>query len=199
DDDAFKDIEHVEASLPDPEIVSLEEENDVYQEEEESSSSFPIFDESDNSISLLDNSLPEFETFSDQTEETRSGSTTTHDSLPEYDSFCFEIEPDQERLIRVVKNDISDDLSNDLLLEEDDPSFLRPPLEPPDVEFFFDLKPDVIAEEISNELNEDNCFDLGGEIDISTNDEDDDCYPFMFVIRIFLPYLIYPEDLPLND
>nr|GFD08935.1 hypothetical protein [Tanacetum cinerariifolium]GFD09045.1 hypothetical protein [Tanacetum cinerariifolium] len=35
DDDAFKDIEHVEASLPDPEIVSLEEENDVYQEEEE--------------------------------------------------------------------------------------------------------------------------------------------------------------------
>nr|GFC82299.1 hypothetical protein [Tanacetum cinerariifolium] len=35
DDDAFEDIEYVEASPLDPEIVSLEEENDVYQEEEE--------------------------------------------------------------------------------------------------------------------------------------------------------------------
>nr|GEV22040.1 hypothetical protein [Tanacetum cinerariifolium] len=53
-------------------------------------------------------------------EETRSGNTTTHvdNSLPEYDSFCFEIEPDQERLINVVKNNISDDSSNDPLLEE---------------------------------------------------------------------------------
>nr|GFB68849.1 hypothetical protein [Tanacetum cinerariifolium] len=55
-------------------------------------------------------------------EETRSGITITHpnDSLPEYDSFCFEIEPDQERLINVVKNDISDDSSNDPLFEEAD-------------------------------------------------------------------------------
>nr|GEU54867.1 hypothetical protein [Tanacetum cinerariifolium] len=133
DDDAFEDIEYVEASLPDPEIVSLEEENDVHQEKEEfdleeiqdvilcekllsinrlidnikslndnptpnrvlkSFVSFPIFEESDNFLS--DNSSPEFETFSDQTEKTRSCNTTTHanDSLPEYDSFCFEIEPD---------------------------------------------------------------------------------------------------------
>ncbi|GJU61446.1 hypothetical protein Tco_1243281 [Tanacetum coccineum] len=65
----------------------------------ESPSSFPIpvvdsdsfFEESDTSLSHLDNSLPEFETFSDHTEETRSGSTTTHAnySLPEYDSFLF--------------------------------------------------------------------------------------------------------------
>nr|GFA93062.1 hypothetical protein [Tanacetum cinerariifolium] len=56
-----------------------------------------IFDtESDNSLS--DNFSPEFKTFCNHTEETRSGSTITHvhDSLPEYDSFCFEIEPDQE-------------------------------------------------------------------------------------------------------
>nr|GEX87473.1 hypothetical protein [Tanacetum cinerariifolium] len=153
-----------------------------------SSALFPIFEESDNSLS--NNSLPEFETFSDHTEEMRSGSTTTHakNSLPEYDSFCYEIESDQGRLTRVVKNDISDDSTNDPLLEEvdlflasdnlippgienfdydsegdihfleellvddsillpenelsnfdhhDDPSFPRPPLEPPDVEFFF--------------------------------------------------------------
>nr|GFD22068.1 hypothetical protein [Tanacetum cinerariifolium] len=65
-----------------------------------SSALIPIFEESDNSFS--DNSSPEFETFSDQTEEMRSGSTTTHadNSFPEYDSFCFEIEPDQTYLER---------------------------------------------------------------------------------------------------
>nr|GEY57175.1 hypothetical protein [Tanacetum cinerariifolium] len=239
DDDTFEDIEYVEASLPDPKLVSLEEEND-------SSASFPIFEDSDNSLS--DNSSPEFKTFSDHTKETRSGNTTTHahDSLLEYDSFCFEIEPDQERLTSVVKNDISDDSTNDLLLEEfalffasnnsipsgienfdddsegdihffeelliddsipfpnnesfdfeDDSLFPRPPPEPPDVEYFFDSKPDVTAEEISDKLIDDECFDPGGEIDIFANVEDDDYFPFIFVIRIFLPYLIYSEVFPL--
>ncbi|GJW26844.1 hypothetical protein Tco_0040655 [Tanacetum coccineum] len=65
----------------------------------ESLSPFPIpvadsdsfLEESDTSFSHLDNSLPEFEISSDYTEETRSGSTTTHAnySLPEYDSFLF--------------------------------------------------------------------------------------------------------------
>nr|GEU35424.1 hypothetical protein [Tanacetum cinerariifolium] len=162
DDDDFENIEYVEASLLDPEIVSVEEENVVHQEEEEvdledifqiqdivlrekllsinrlianikslndnptpdcvlnSFVSIPISEESDNSLS--DNFLPEFETFCNHTEETRSGNTTNHanDSLPVYDSFCFDIEPDQERLINVVKNDISEDSSNDPLLEEAD-------------------------------------------------------------------------------
>nr|GEU96117.1 reverse transcriptase domain-containing protein [Tanacetum cinerariifolium] len=51
---------------------------------------------------------------------------------------------------------------------QDDPSFLRTPPEPPDVESLFDSKPDVIAEEISNKLNEDDCFDPGREINVST-------------------------------
>ncbi|GKF50009.1 hypothetical protein Tco_0143260 [Tanacetum coccineum] len=85
----------------------------------------------------MDNSLPEFETSSDHTEETRSdGNTTTHAnySLPEYDSFLFEIEPDQEGLISI-------DNSSEPLLElpefesfHFDPSSPRPPPEPPDVE-----------------------------------------------------------------
>ncbi|GJU30577.1 hypothetical protein Tco_1174166 [Tanacetum coccineum] len=131
DNDDFEDIEY----------ISLEEVNDVDQEEKEfdledifqtqdvilrekllnvhrliskieslkdnptpdrvfeSPSPFPIpvadsdsfLEESDTSLSHLDNSLPEFETFSDHTEETRSGNTTTHAnySLPEYDSFLF--------------------------------------------------------------------------------------------------------------
>nr|GEY07313.1 hypothetical protein [Tanacetum cinerariifolium] len=168
DDDAFEDIKYVEASLPDSELVSLEEVNDVDQEEKEidleeilqiqnvilhekllninrlianieslnenptpdhvlkSPSSFPIpvedsdsfMKETDISFSYSDNSLPEFETFSDHTKEMRSGSTTGHanNSLPEYDSFRFEIEPDQGRLTSVVMDDISDNLTNDPLL-----------------------------------------------------------------------------------
>ncbi|GJX27552.1 retrovirus-related pol polyprotein from transposon TNT 1-94 [Tanacetum coccineum] len=98
-----------------------------------------FFEESDTSFSHSDNSLPEFETFSDHTEGTRSGSTTTHanNSLPEYDSFLFEIEPDQGRLISI---DVSDNSNNTLLelLEFEsfhfDPSFPRPPPEPPMLE-----------------------------------------------------------------
>nr|GEX20007.1 hypothetical protein [Tanacetum cinerariifolium]GEY02448.1 hypothetical protein [Tanacetum cinerariifolium] len=283
DDDAFEDIEYVEASRLDSELVNLEEENDVYQEEKEfdlenilqiqdvilrekllsinrliadieflndnptpdrvlkSSSSFPIFKKSDNSISYSDNSLPEVETFSDHTEDKRSGSTIAHanNSLTEYDSFCFEIEPDQGRLNSVVMKDISDNSTNDPLLEEvdlflasdnsiplgignidydsegdihflkellrndsiplpknessnfdhhDDPSFPRPAPEPPDVEFFFDFEPnleELIAAVINNidELIKDECFDPGGgEIDVFTNIEDDDYFPFIFVI-----------------
>nr|GEY48004.1 hypothetical protein [Tanacetum cinerariifolium] len=174
---------------------------------------------------------------------TRSGNTThANYSLPEYDSFCFEIEPDQERLINLMKNDNSDNSSNDPLLEEVDlflfddsippgieniiddpegdvrfleelliddsilshelsddnnPSISRPPPEPPDVESFFDLKPDVIAEEISDKFNEDKSFDPGREINVSTKIEDDDYIPFMFVIRFFLLYFILPEISPL--
>ncbi|GKF21743.1 hypothetical protein Tco_0070381 [Tanacetum coccineum] len=79
-------------------------------------SSFPIpvkesdsfFEKSDTSLSYLDKSLPGFETFSDDTEETRSGSTTTHanKSLLEYDSFLFEIEPDQGELTNVVIEEV---------------------------------------------------------------------------------------------
>nr|GEY70874.1 hypothetical protein [Tanacetum cinerariifolium] len=223
DDDAFEDIEYVEASLPDPEIVSLEEENYVYQEEEEfnleeiqdvvlrekllsinriianieslndnptpdrllnSFVSFPISEESDNSLS--DNSLPEFETFCDHTEETRN-----------------------ERMTRVFKNDISDDSTNDPLLEEVD-LFLasdnsipqgienfgddsKGDSQPPDAEF--DLKLDA-GEEISVVMNDNDeleCLDTRDEIDVSTNDENNDYFPFMFIIWIFIPYLTYSE------
>ncbi|GKC18004.1 hypothetical protein Tco_1014786 [Tanacetum coccineum] len=116
-------------------------------------------DSSDTSLSHLDNSLPEFETSSDHTEETRSGSTTTHAnySLPEYESFHF-----------------------------DNPSFPRPPSEPPDVEI---LEPEINNFDV---LNNDEPFDPGeGENVIFQNVEDDDS--FTFVIRTFLPFLTYPE------
>nr|GEV80008.1 hypothetical protein [Tanacetum cinerariifolium] len=164
-----------------------------------SSSSFPIFEKSDNSLSYSEYSLPEFETFSDHMEETKSGSTTAHanNSLPEYDSFCFKIEPDQGRLTSVVMKDISDNSINDPLLEEaiyfflqiiryhrDDPPFPRPPPKPPDVEVFFDFDPnsrELILAVMNNidELNEDECFDPGGEINVFEYIEDDDNFPFV--------------------
>ncbi|GKE16711.1 hypothetical protein Tco_1424288, partial [Tanacetum coccineum] len=86
DVDSFEDIDYVEASPPDSELVSLEEVEDVILQ-------------------------------------TRSGSTTTHteNSLPEYDSFHFEIESDQGELSRVVMETIDEiddfldiDVSTDL-------------------------------------------------------------------------------------
>nr|GEU91518.1 hypothetical protein [Tanacetum cinerariifolium] len=149
----------IEASLSDPENVSIEgengvkEENVVQQEEEEvnfkdisqiqdvvlrekllsiirliskieslndNSTLDRVFNSFESDNSLLDNFSPEFETFCGHSEEARSGNTTQANySLPKYDSFCFEIEPSQERLINLVKNDISD-LSNDPFLEEVD-------------------------------------------------------------------------------
>nr|GEW86509.1 hypothetical protein [Tanacetum cinerariifolium] len=85
---------------------------------------------------------------------------------------------------------------------QNDPSFPRPPPKPPDDEFFFDLDPnsgELISAVINNidEFNEDECFDSGGEIDVFANIENDDYFPFIFVIRIFLPYLIYPKVSPI--
>nr|GEU42099.1 hypothetical protein [Tanacetum cinerariifolium] len=175
--DDFEDIEYVKASIFDPEIVNIEEENGVevenvvQQEEEEidledisqiqdvvlrekllsiirlicnieslndNSTADHVLNyfESDNSV--LDNFSPEFETFCNHSEETRSGNTThANYSLPEYDSFCFEIEPDQERLINLMKNDIPDNSSNDPLLEETD-LFLYNNSIPPGIENFTD-------------------------------------------------------------
>ncbi|GKA21916.1 hypothetical protein Tco_0707878 [Tanacetum coccineum] len=216
DDDSYENIEYIEASPLNLEIVSLEEVNEDQEEKEfdledifqiqdvilrekllnisrlvtnieslkdnptpdrvlKSPSSFPIpivdsdsfFEESDTSFSYSDNSLPEFETFSDHTEETRSGSTTTHanNSLPEFESFHFDL--------------------------YDDPSFPRPPPEPPDVEISLIIETDAPVINNFDELNEDECFDPGGdEIDV----EDDDS--FTFVIRTFLPFLTYPVDSP---
>ncbi|GJZ88850.1 hypothetical protein Tco_0660632 [Tanacetum coccineum] len=216
DDDSYENIEYIEASPLNLEIVSLEEVNEDQEEKEfgledifqiqdvilrekllnisrlvtnieslkdnptpdrvlKSPSLFPIpivdsdlfFEESDTSFSYSDNSLPKFETFSDHTEETRSGSTTTHanNSLLEFESFHF---------------DLYDDLS-----------FPRPPTEPPDVKISLIIETDAPVINCFDELNEDECFDLGGdEIDV----EDDDS--FTFFIRTFLPFLTYPVDSP---
>ncbi|GKB85848.1 hypothetical protein Tco_0958120, partial [Tanacetum coccineum] len=62
--------------------------------------------------------------------------------------------------------------------------------------FTFDIEPDAPVINNFDELNEDECFDLGGgEIVFSPNIEDDES--FIFVIRNFLSFLTYPVDSPL--
>nr|GFA15144.1 hypothetical protein [Tanacetum cinerariifolium] len=107
EDDSFEDIDYVEASPLDSELVSLEEVNDeilrakllnIYLliDKIESLNNNPTPDYVLKSpflsfLSYSDNSLPEFKTFSDHTKETSSGSATTHadNSLPK-------IAPDSE-------------------------------------------------------------------------------------------------------
>nr|GFB61752.1 hypothetical protein [Tanacetum cinerariifolium] len=78
---------------------------------------------------------------------------------------------------------------------EDSPLIPRPPPEPPDDNF--DLEPEVISAVMEDIDEPDEHFNPGGEIFVSTNIEDVDYFPFMFVIQIFLLYLILPEISPL--
>ncbi|GJY50110.1 hypothetical protein Tco_0440066 [Tanacetum coccineum] len=107
-----------------------------------------------------------------------------------------DIEPDQGGLTSVVISNHS----NDHLLElpefesfHFDPSFPRPPLEPPDVEICLYFEPDAPMIDNFNELNDEQ---RGSDIDFSQNVEDDDS--FIFVIQTFLPFLTYPEVSPLS-
>nr|GEZ94962.1 reverse transcriptase domain-containing protein [Tanacetum cinerariifolium] len=91
------------------------------------------------------------------------------------------------------ENELSDNDASDF----DNLSFPRPPPEPPDVEFDFETNSEEDISVVMNDNDEFEYFDSGGKIDVSTNDEDLDYFPFIFVIRIFLPYLIYPKVFPL--
>nr|GEW00555.1 putative ribonuclease H-like domain-containing protein [Tanacetum cinerariifolium] len=83
-------------------------------------------------------------------------------------------------------NELSENESSDF----DNPSFLRPPPEPPDDEFDFELNYGKVISVVMNAIVEFECLDPRNEFDVSTNDENDDYFSFMFIIRIFLPYLI---------
>nr|GEV55249.1 hypothetical protein [Tanacetum cinerariifolium] len=83
-------------------------------------------------------------------------------------------------------NDDLDSSDDESLPDEDDnPSISRPPPEPPDDNF--DLEPEVISAVMEDIDEPDEHFNPREEIFVSTNNEDVDYFPFMFVIRIFLP------------
>ncbi|GJS92789.1 hypothetical protein Tco_0799757, partial [Tanacetum coccineum] len=119
---------------------------------------------------------------------------TTHanNSLPEYDSFHFEIEPDQGGLTSVVIFDNSNDPPLELPESESfhfNPSFPRPPPEPPNVEISLIIETDAPVINDFDELNEYECFDpVGGEINFEVDNS------FTFVTWTFLPYLTNPVE-----
>nr|GFB12876.1 hypothetical protein [Tanacetum cinerariifolium] len=86
-------------------------------------------------------------------------------------------------------------MSHLILILRITPLNLRPPPKPPDDNF--DLEPEVISAVMEDIDEPDEHFNPGGEIFVSTNIKDVDYFPFMFVIRIFLPYLILPGISPL--
>nr|GEX73510.1 hypothetical protein [Tanacetum cinerariifolium] len=63
---------------------------------------------------------------------------------------------------------------------KNNPSISRPPPEPPDDNF--DLEPEVISAVMEDIDEPDENFNPGGEIFVSTNNEDVDYFPFMFFI-----------------
>nr|GEW14119.1 hypothetical protein [Tanacetum cinerariifolium] len=116
----------------------------------------------------------------------------TDELLPpgfENDDAEEEIDTTEDLHVENPTSNSANELSNNEATDSDNPLFPRPPPEPPDAEF--DLKPD--SGEVIDEPNEDEHFDPGGEINVPTKDKDDDYFSFIFVMRIFLPYLIHPE------
>nr|GEX47849.1 hypothetical protein [Tanacetum cinerariifolium] len=180
DDDAFKDIEYVEASLPDPEIVSLEEENDVHQEKEENSKLFAIiwkrrdvvtpllmlmtlFPEEVDLFFASDNSIPQgIENFRDDSE----GEIRFLEALLINDSIPF------------PNNESSES-------DFDNPSFPRPPPEPPDAEFNFELDAGEEILVVMNTIDELDCLDPRDEFDVSTNNENDDYLQYLIYSKVF--------------
>nr|GFA42853.1 hypothetical protein [Tanacetum cinerariifolium] len=223
DDDYFSvdNIDYIELSPPDSELVSLKEVKDDNLREKlmninlliakikslndyptpdhvlNSLSPFPIsvedsdsfLDKFDNSLSYSDNSLPEFETFSNHTEETTSGKprvhvpnvSTTHptpmldsdfipsdNSLPESKIFYFDIEE---------KNSGSTTIHADISL---------PYLEC--FNFKREPEPNELTSIVDSEIRE-NILSATNE---NLPPEDDHSPLFAYVVWIFLSFLTYP-------
>ncbi|GJW75698.1 hypothetical protein Tco_0135068, partial [Tanacetum coccineum] len=124
---------------------------------------------------------------------------TSDDSMPPgIESDDHDSEGDIRFLEELLSNDSSPLPENESFSLDhfDDPSLLRPPPKPPDVEICFDFELDTAVKNDFDELNKDEYFyPGGGEINIFQNVEDVDS--FTFVIRTFLPFLTYPVDSPL--
>ncbi|GJW05919.1 hypothetical protein Tco_1568342 [Tanacetum coccineum] len=187
DDDSpyGEDIEYVDASPPDAEIVSYRSVVEMLSENNpvpfsdfviKSPSTFPnSFLEETNTF---DNSLTESETFHFNLEEISSGSTTTHAdfSLPKYDSFIFDLSinpfPPADRS-DFYHEEFADELAHII--------------SPPDLEcFYFKIEPDPgdlidlgIRENVSSMTN------------VNLPFEDAQSPLLAFVLWIFLAFLTY--------
>ncbi|GJW10526.1 hypothetical protein Tco_1576353 [Tanacetum coccineum] len=216
DDDSYENIDYVDASLPDAEIVSLEVVEIVILE---SPSTFPnSFLEETNTF---DNSLTESKTFRFNLEDIRSDSTTTHFdySLLDYEAFYLDDDHIKEKSSgsTTTQSDISlskyDSFIFDLLIN---------PFSPADrSDLYHEEFPGELAHIISPPEYDHFCFKIEPELGNLTMDVVNDIFPtreprvhvpnvlpthltldmdfillseplFAYIVWIFLPFLTYP-------
>nr|GEU82382.1 RNA-directed DNA polymerase, eukaryota [Tanacetum cinerariifolium] len=119
------------------------------------------------------------------------------DDLDAYDSDYDEINSVKIALMANLSHYGSDNMAEELLIDdfilshesfdssfEDNPSISRPPPEPPDDNF--DLEPEVISTVMEDIDEPDEHFNPGGEIFVSTNNEDVDYFPFIVRTRFLI-------------
>ncbi|GKA66681.1 hypothetical protein Tco_0766489 [Tanacetum coccineum] len=222
DDNSFSidDIDYVEASPPDSELVSLEEIEAInsnlppsFDFVTKSPSTFPnsFFEETN----TFDNSIPESETFCFDSEENSSGSTTTRSdySLPGYEAFYFDDDHIKEKSSgsTTTHSDISLSKYDSFIFDLSNDPF--PPVDRSD--FYHEEFTDELAHIISP--SEYDCFYFKSEPDpgeltsivdfgirenvLSTTNvklpfEDDQSPLLAYVVWIFLPFLTYPVTPP---
>nr|GEV45161.1 reverse transcriptase domain-containing protein [Tanacetum cinerariifolium] len=191
DEDDFEDIEYVKASLSDPEIVSEEEENVIYQEDEEEVDLEDVFQIQDivlhekllsinrliaNIESLNDNPTPDrllnssvlIPTFEE------SDNSLSNNFLPEFKTFCDHMKETRSEADLFLASDNSIPPGTRNFADDSEG----------DIHEEFDFEIDS-GEEISVVMNDElECLNPRDEFDVS-----DDYYSFMFVV--------YPEMFPL--
>nr|GEX63880.1 putative mitochondrial protein [Tanacetum cinerariifolium] len=152
--DDFKDIEYVEASLFDPETVSVEEENVVHQAEND-----------ERLINLVKNDIPDDSSNDPLLEEANLFLESDNSIPPGIENIADDPEGDIRFLEKLLIDDsiLSHESSDSNF--EDNPSIPRPPLEPPDAET-------DTGEEIPVVMNDKDVI----------NDENKDYHYFIFVI-----------------
>ncbi|GJW28485.1 hypothetical protein Tco_0045360 [Tanacetum coccineum] len=197
DDDSFssKDIDYIDASPPDVEIVSLEVVKIVIPEVGGSDDDILLTIKDDilqnssgsSTTSLSDYSLLDYEAFyldDDHIEEKSSGSTTTHADFSQYDSFIFDLSidlfPPTDRSV-FYHEEFADEL----------PQFISPPEYDC---FYFKSEPDPgeLTSIVDSEIRE----NVLPTTNVNLPFEDDQSPLLAYVVWIFLPFLTYPVTPP---
>nr|GEU28622.1 hypothetical protein [Tanacetum cinerariifolium] len=198
-------IEYVEASPQDSELVSLEVAEIVIPEDEE------IKDDNLQETNTFNNSLPEFENFCFDLEDINSGSTTTHSDISFSDYEAFDFYDDHIEEISsgntTTQSDISlseyvsfiFDLLNDLFPPTDRSDFTHEEfadelphiISPPEYDCFYFrnfLSPSELISIPNFGIRE----NLSSTTRVNLPVEDDHSPLLTYVVWIFLAYLSYP-------
>nr|GEU59118.1 hypothetical protein [Tanacetum cinerariifolium] len=145
DDNAFEDIKYVEASPLDPELVSLEGENNerltsvVMKNTSDNSTNDPLLEEVDLFLAS-DNSI-----------------------APGIENFGYDSKGDIRFLKKLLVDDsipLPENDSSNFDHQDNSPSFPCPPPEPSDVEFDFEPNSGELISAVMNNIK-DECFDSG--------------------------------------